>query len=53
MEELLPGRKNVLGKMCIDMTLYLLRVNDCSYYSLFSLYAIDMESQFDDFMLNK
>ncbi len=43
-EELLPGLKNVLGKMCIDMTLcYLLRVNDCSNYSVFSLYAIDIE----------
>ncbi len=28
----------------IDMTLcYLLHVNDCSYFSVFSLYAIDME----------
>ncbi len=52
-EELLPGHKKVLGKIYIDMTLcYLLRINDCSNYSVFSLYAIDMEYQFDDLMLN-
>ncbi len=43
-EEFLPGREKVLGKMCIDMMLcYLLCVNDCSNYSVFSLYAIDMK----------
>ncbi len=54
-EEFLPGREKVLGKMCnvIDMTLcYLLCVNYFSNYSVFSLYAIDIELQFDDFMLN-
>ncbi len=41
-EEFLPGREKVLGK--IDMTLcYLLCVNDFSNYSVFSLYAIDIE----------
>ncbi len=49
-EEFLPGHEKVLGKMCIVVMLcYLLCVNDCS---IFSLYAIDMEQQFDDFMLN-
>ncbi len=43
-EEFLPDREKVLGKMCIDMTLsYLLCVNDFSNYSVFSLYAIDIE----------
>ncbi len=38
-----PTTEKVLGKMCIDMMLcYLLCINDCSNYCVFSLYAIDM-----------
>ncbi len=38
MEEFLSGRESILGKMYVFFI-----VRDCSNYSVFSLYAIDME----------